>query len=212
MNPNPSPYKHIMPKQEKKGNWQCNVCKQKFESKNEMRNHFKDSHKELTRSRGVKICKLCGAEYVNIRKHNKVCPNRSHVHHFTEEERAYLSEKRRKYLRENPDKHPWKGNSKFISVPCEKLKNYLRENDIKFEEEYTDPNWNRLYSMDIALLDKKIDIEVNGNQHYNGNLLKERYQIRHDYLESQGWTVIELHYSKCFKDDELLKILEKVKE
>ena len=54
----------------------------------------------------------------------------------------------------------------------------------------------RNYSIDIALPERKIAIEVNGNQHYNSDgSLKEYYQYRHDYLTNLGWSVNEIHYS-----------------
>lgn len=41
--------------------------------------------------------------------------------------RKKISEKRIKYLKENPDKHPWRQNAKFRSMPCDKLKGILEE-------------------------------------------------------------------------------------
>jgi very-short-patch-repair endonuclease len=212
LNPNPKPYIHVIPKQNKRGDWECKKCHQKFESRTEMRKHFREEHKELTRSRELKICNLCGQEYVNIRKHNQVCPNKEHHHKFTDAEKKELSMKRIAYLKANPDKHPWKDNSKFKSKPCEQLKAYLRDRNISFEEEYTDSTWDRNYSLDIAIVDRKIDLEVNGNQHYNNGKLKEKYQKRHDYLESLGWMVLEIPYLNCFKENELQKIFEKVSQ
>jgi hypothetical protein len=209
LNPDPKPYEHKIPKQVKKP-CECKICHIVFPSRSEMRIHFKSEHKELTRSRDLKICKLCGQEYVNIRKHNRVCQNKEHHHKFTDDEKKSLSQKRIAYLKANPDKHPWKYNNKFKSKPCEHLKDYLRDRDISFEEEYTDPTWDRSYSMDIAIVDKKIDLEVNGNQHYDKGKLKENYQRRHDYLESLGWTILEIPYLNCFKNNELQKIFEKI--
>lgn len=210
LNPDPKPYKHIVPKQKKRGDWECKKCHQKFESRTEMRKHFMEEHKELTRSREIKICEKCGAEYVNIRKHKQICPNLVHHHVFTEDEKRSLSEKRIAYLKANPDKHPWKNSLKFRSEPCEKLKEFLLSKGVTFKEEYTDQNWDRSYSMDIAILDKMIDLEVNGNQHYIDGKLKPKYQRRHDYLTSLGWEVIEIPYMECFKIDGLQKIFEKI--
>lgn len=73
--------------------------------------------------------------------------------------------------------------------------------------EYTDSNWAHAYSLDIAFVDIKLDIEVNGNQHYVGGQLKPYYQSRHDYLTSQGWTVIELHFKDCYRENKITELL-----
>ena len=144
----------------------------------------------------------------NKRKHLLECSNRRHKGFaWTDEEKKNLSEARKKYLANNLDKHPWKKSSKFKSEPCERLKNILKQK-FKFEEEYTDTRWEHNYSIDLAFLDKKFAIEVNGNQHYtNEGKLNTYYQNRHDYLVEQGWTVLEVHYSWCYKEDKIQEIV-----
>lgn len=125
---------------------------------------------------------------------------------ISKETRQKISEKRKAYLKAHPDEHPWKRNNKFKSIPCKHLKEILKK-DYSFVEEYTDIRWKHNYSIDIAFLDKKLGIEVNGNQHYNDNGdLNNYYQKRHDYLTSEGWTLIELHYANCFKDEKILEL------
>lgn len=120
---------------------------------------------------------------------------------WTDEEKKMLSEKRKKWLAENPDKHPWKRNSKFYSVPCQLVKTFLRNNNISFVEEYKVlENYN--YSVDIAFPYKKIGLEINGNQHYNKDgSLAEYYQKRHDIITSNGWILFEIPYNVCFNYD-----------
>lgn len=114
-----------------------------------------------------------------------------------------ISKKRKEYLKNHPNEHPWKKSDKFKSKPCEHLKEILRK-DFNFEEEYTDIRWKHNYSVDIAFLDKKLAIEVNGNQHYNNDgTLAEYFQKRHDYLLSEGWTILEIHYAACYKNDKI---------
>ena len=62
--------------------------------------------------------------------------------------------------------------------------------------------------MDIAIPEKKIVIEVNGNQHYDSDgSLKPYYQERHDLIENVGWNVMEVHYKDCYTRDRLEEIL-----
>lgn len=118
----------------------------------------------------------------------------------TQETKDNLSIIRTKFLQDNPDKHPWKKSTKFISGPCERLKNYLTLNNKQFVAEWT-PLEGRMYSIDIAFPDIKFGIEVNGNQHYNKDgSLKPYYQERHDLITQSGWTLIQLHYTQCYND------------
>lgn len=120
------------------------------------------------------------------------------AHKWTEEEKQQLSIKRKEYLRNNPDKHVWKYNNKFKSKPCEFVKSLLQKQGISFVEELT-PLTDYNYSIDIAWPDQKIGIEVNGNQHYNNDgSLKDYYQNRHNIFVKNGWTIYEIHYTKCY--------------
>lgn len=118
-----------------------------------------------------------------------------------------IQQSRVKFLKENPDKHPWKNNSKFISKPCEFLKSFLREKGYIFIEEYS-PFLEKNYQIDIAFPPIKLGIEVNGNQHYdkNGNL-KQYYYIRNEYFENQGWKLLEIHYSLVYNKEFILNLL-----
>ena len=75
-----------------------------------------------------------------------------------------------------------------------------------FVEEYQ-PLKKRFFAIDISFPDKKLGIEVNGNQHYNSDkTLKKYYQDRHDLIVESGWTLIEIPYLEAFKDDTVKKI------
>lgn len=186
--------------------WKCKDCDECFKTKAKLYEHRHEIHNIKTRDRS-NVCKFCKEKYEGTaREHLKICSSRRHKgFRWTDEEKKMLSEKRKAYLKEHPDEHPWKRNTKFKSKPCEHLKNILKQK-FEFEEEYTDTRWEHNYSIDIAFLDKKLAIEVNGNQHYtNEGKLNTYFQNRHDYLISKGWQVLEIHYANCYK-------LEKIEE
>lgn len=127
----------------------------------------------------------------------------------TEETRKRLSEIKKQWLKDNPDKHPWKRNSKFKSEPCERLKIMLKNRNILFVEEYSPNVQDRHFAIDIAFPDKLIALEINGNQHYNKDgTLKPYYQERTNLLEDSGWIVYNIHYSCCFKQDIMIPIID----
>ena len=116
----------------------------------------------------------------------------------TEETKNKLSVARKNWLLNNKDKHVWKRNNKFVSIPCENVKKFLRDNNISFVEEYQ-PLDNYNFAIDIAFPNKRIGIEINGNQHYDKDgLLTKYYKFRHDTIEQAGWKLYEIHYSNCF--------------
>ena len=97
-------------------------------------------------------------------------------------------------------------------MACERLKAELKQNGLQFEEEYHDNSWNRLFSLDIAFVQIKLDIEVNGTMHYNPDgTLKDYYKERHDYLEALGWKVIEFEHYKCFDEKEIESLVELIR-
>jgi hypothetical protein len=152
----------------------------------------------------VKQCIKCNVTFFGGR--SKYC-SKECSSGVSDDTRELLSKSRTQYLRDNPDKHPWKNNDKFKSPPCENVKDYLIRHGIEFVEELQ-PLSERAYSLDIAFPHIRVALEINGQQHYNSDgTLTEYYQQRHDLIESSGWKLIEVHYSQCFNDDSISKFL-----
>ena len=95
----------------------------------------------------------------------------------TDETKQIISTKRKLFLKNNPDKHPWRKPNNFKSAPCLELKNWLTFKNVQFISEYTNHGVpDRYFSLDIAFPDKMVAVEVNGNQHYNKDgSLKDYY-------------------------------------
>jgi hypothetical protein len=126
------------------------------------------------------------------------------------EVREKISQKRKEFLKENPDKHPWKNKNKFKSKPCENFKSVLDELGIEYISEHTISD-ERLFSIDISLPQYRIGIEINGNQHYDSNgLLLRYYQDRHDFLENLGYKIYELHYSLFFDRNNMIELINSI--
>lgn len=153
------------------------------------------NHKKL-----IKNCKHCNKQLCNKNKNGycMTCFNK-YGRICSDHTRKLLSQKRKEWLKNNPDKHPWKNKNKYKSAPCEKVKTFLIESGIQFQPEFDPKIDGRFFSIDIAIPDKMIALEINGNQHYERNgVLKPYYQERHDALLKAGWNVFEIHYSACF--------------
>ena len=143
----------------------------------------------------------------------KISKNKRPKRKLSKETKLKISVARKKWLKENPDKHPWQ-NKSFVhsSVPCEKFKSFLKEQNIDFIEEYLPVvHIGRFFRIDIAFPDKKVAIEVNGNQHYESNgELKPYYKERQSILEENGWTVYQVHHTACFNPEKLSEFMDKV--
>jgi transposase len=126
----------------------------------------------------------------------------------SEETKRKISVSRKKYLDENKDRIKWPGNDSDASL---KFKNILNENNISYVEEFK-PLEDRFFRIDISFPDKKIGIEINGEQHYerNGNL-KEYYQKRHDLIESEGWKLYEISHYLVYKKEFLENLINELK-
>jgi very-short-patch-repair endonuclease len=130
----------------------------------------------------------------------------------TEESKQKISKSRKEYLNNNPDKHVWKRNKKFKSVPCEHFKQMLKKHEILYFEEYCPLSPTYFYTLDVAFPNVKVAIEINGNQHYNNDgTLKDYYLKRKEILENAGWTVIDIHYSMVYNENLMKDIISNIK-
>lgn len=162
------------------------------------------------------VCPYCDMrrdtilKYVAVR-HEKICkknPNHIEVkgHKHNEEAKKRISEGRKRFLAEHPEVHPWKKHSRFVSVPCEEFKAYLKEKGYTFEEE-VEVVPNRHFSVDICFPDLMLVFEINGNQHYGDDMeLLPYYQERHDLIEFLGWKVIEVPYNQSYNEEFRLRV------
>lgn len=151
-------------------------------------------------------CKEC--THIICKKKREMNKKETHIpRKHTEETKKKISDKIKKYLSENPESHVWKRNDKFKSTPCENFKDRLNILDIRYIPEMT-ISTERHFSIDIALIDYKIAIEINGNQHYDKDgSLKDYYKIRNKFISNLGWKVLEIHYSICLNNENIDKMI-----
>lgn len=124
-----------------------------------------------------------------------------------------ISNKRKEYLKKT-GKAAWKTHDKFKSKPCEWLKSKLLENNITFEPEHEPlKHLGRFFAVDIAFVDKKFIIEINGRQHYDSNgKLTPYFQNRHDLIKEEGWDIWEIPYHETKSPYFLERVFNKLKE
>jgi very-short-patch-repair endonuclease len=131
----------------------------------------------------------------------------------SEETKQKLSSIRQKFLAENPHMVPYKLNhsSKGRSYAEQYWSIVFETKNISIIEEYGIG----IYSLDFAILDKKINIEIDGEQHYLDKRIEESDNRRNKYLQELGWKIIRIrwsHYNKLTRDEKEKFIVKLMKE
>ena len=134
--------------------------------------------------------------------HSKRLKNGSMVHNWTgkkhtEETKLKISKHRIQYLKDNPDKVPYLLNhhSKGKSYPEKYFEEVFKNENVNVTPSYRIS----LYELDFAMVDDKIDIEIDGSQHYCDERIVESDKRRTKYLENLGWKVIRVNWKEYSK-------------
>lgn len=102
-----------------------------------------------------------------------------------------MSDSRKAWLKKNKDKHNWRYHKE--TYPEKIFREWCETLDVKIIAEYTPEDFERNYRIDFAVIDKKIAIEINGEQHYDRQgHLRSYYQERQQYVTSKGWTIFDI--------------------
>lgn len=195
----------------------CKYCNKEFKSKsNYHSNRNLNKHVIHCISNPNRInykCKYCNKEEetpTKIAAHTSICkqnPNYESIllskvesgkisRHHTQETKDKISVSRKKYLMENPDKVPYLLNhSSKESYPEKYFTDIFKNEGIDVIKNFRIG----LYELDFSIPIKKIDIEVDGSQHYNDKKIVVSDIKRTKYLESRGWTVIRIDWAKYQK-------------
>lgn len=115
----------------------------------------------------------------------------------TEETKKKISDARIKYLRENPDKVPYKLNhsSKGESYPEKYFREILEKTELIYKKEECISS----YRLDFAFYDNGIDLEIDGDQHYLDDVIVKSNKRRDKFLKELGWEVVRVKWSDYMK-------------
>jgi hypothetical protein len=115
----------------------------------------------------------------------------------SEESRKKIGAARRAYLSEHPEKVPYVLNhySKGPSYPEKYFKGILEKTGKVFQAEHPFGS----YRLDFAFPEARIDLEIDGDQHWLDPKIREHDKRRDEYLISEGWSVIRVLWSSYQK-------------
>lgn len=169
---------------------------------NEVQKYYDDGHTIVETSTyfGISQRKLYKASKEgklktrSISNSLKISKKTSRKH--TEETRLKISQIRKKYLLENPDKVPYLLNhSRNESYPEKYFTEIFEKSGLEFVKNFRIG----LYELDFSVPDKKIDIEIDGEQHYCDQNIIDSDNRRNDFLKSEGWDIIRIRWSEYKK-------------
>ena len=102
-------------------------------------------------------------------------------------------------------RHPSEGQKHLYGLLEELGLSYQPEYKIKVEQRI--PSSRSYYIADAALIEAKLDIEVDGWWHYNSPQVAENDKVRDQTLELNGWRVIRISGRHLFNHPEEVKAL-----
>ena len=141
----------------------------------------KDSDERL-KERGIKFSKLHSGKDAPF-----------YGKHHTPQTKEKLSIYRKEYLRKNPNMVPYVLNHSSKQSYPEK---YFEE---VFVNENIDLSYHlqvNKYELDFYNIEKMIDVEIDGEQHYVDCRIRKSDSERNEYLRSLGWTIIRIRWSR----------------
>ena len=128
----------------------------------------------------------------------------------TEETKQKISKSRKQYLLEHPDQVPYLLNhSSQESYPEVYFTELFKNEEINLHKEY----YCLGYFLDFCDPIKKIDIEIDGEQHYVDSKMVEHDKIRNATLEEAGWTVFRVRWAeyKAMTEEQKYNIILQIK-
>ena len=143
----------------------------------------------LTAETDVRVAKHAKAIAEYYTTHEAFWTGKKH----TEETKQKISQSRKQYLLEHPDQVPYLLNHSSQESYPETYFTELFENEkINLHKEY----YCLGYFLDFCDPIKKIDIEIDGEQHYVDTKIVEHDKIRNAALEEAGWTVFRVRWAE----------------
>lgn len=131
-------------------------------------------------------------------------------HKHTEASKQKISTARKRYLSEHPDRVPYLINhSSKISYPEQYFIDlFVAEHiDLKYHLQFSK------YELDFYNEEKKIDVEIDGEQHYLDKRIYQSDRDRDKFMSDNGWTVKRIRWSdyKKLTIEEKSKIINDIK-
>lgn len=121
----------------------------------------------------------------------------------SEETKKKISESRKNYLKNNPDKVPYLLNHSSMgdSYPEKYFKKIFNFKKLSYKFKYQFS----VYELDFAFVDKLINIEIDGSQHKEDLKILKSNINRDNFMKENGWETIRIEWNKYQKLNKIEK-------
>lgn len=199
--------------------WKCCVCGEVFPTRRAKQLHNKEFHPEVSvkgycfhKGKTKDTCESI-RKSIETRKKNIASGKTTSWwkgKHHSEESRKKISEKMRAYYQEHPEEFPFrKAHYTNGESYAEKyFREWLEKEGIEHKCQYS------ISSYHLDFLIGNIDLEIDGEQHYNFSRIAESDERRTKFLEDNGFQVIRIrwkHYQQL-SENERHTFLEELKK
>ena len=224
--------KHCEEKLKEKKVWNCPICGSTFLSRQKMRDHKNANHKSSSNQKSVHkdydfkyingSCRFCKKEFINKR----ICDLTTHeTHCYQNPNRRFYSQECRPHSKQEKDKisvsmkkahkekraYVWKHRVTEPSWPEQWLINVLKnELGMECEKDYSREVPYNGFFLDFCWKDKKIVIEMDGEQHERFQEQIEKDQRKDFLLAKDGYKELRIPWKSCFHNPK--EWIRKVKE
>ena len=209
-------------------NWKCKSCNEVFRTRRLLGQHRKNCHHIYNQSQGqlstkeIYCCKFCGKEWITTKSglgfHERYCklnPNADHLigHSHSEEIKKQISMSMKRAHAEgrahNIGECRWNNEPSYPEQWLIKvLKNEFgleKDKDYKMELPF------HRFSLDFAWPEKKICIEIDGEQHERFQEQKNRDIEKDKLLKEEGWKELRKSWKEIFNSPkEFIKEVENI--
>lgn len=199
-----------------KDGWLCEQCKECFKTRKLLLIHRKDKHSLNGGKNYINFtCDFCKKEFINKPKEQKQwhmnhcysnpdrIPFSYEGKHLTTEHKAKISSSVKRAHDEGRG-HTWKNRWNNPSFAKKWLYSVLDSLNVAYKKEM--PFYG--FFLDVAIKEKGLCIEIDGEQHYDTIRFPEQIEIdkrKDDLLKKDGWIELRLRWSDVQKNPELGK-------
>lgn len=164
-------------------------------------------NKGLTKETDSRVNQQADALKQYYTEHDAPWLGRSH----TEEEKQKIGAGVKAFLQEHPEMVPYlRNHSSTESYPEAYFKQLFEAENFDLAYHYRVDT----YELDFCDLAHKIDIEIDGEQHYVDPRIVESDKRRTAYLEAEGWKIYRVRWAtyKQSSEDEKVHIINEIKQ
>lgn len=186
----------------------------------QIQRYYDDGHsmRDVVKKFGTSICKLYSLRdkgRLNLHhtkeQSKEIGKRKREGFKHTEKTKKILSEKRKKWIKENPDKSPYimAHKSRGETFAERYFREWLEKEQIAFQQEYHFD----LYAFDF-LVNERIDLEIDGGQHRNDKRIIKHDEKRDAKSKDAGFIVYRIFWSDYQKlsQEEKEKFLGELKD